>query len=207
MVLNKYSFLRITALTFIISGLFFNFSYAQKYKKEVLQNLDNKQSSYGETAHQIWQWAELGYQETKSSALLQELLEKEGFTIETGVAGIPTAFVATYGSGSPVIGVLAEYDALPGLSQAAVTKRQPVIDEAPGHACGHHLFGTATVAAAIEVKNWLVKSGHAGTIRLYGTPAEEGGAGRSGGHHDSGHSARAQAAMGGAAEASLHLPN
>ena len=178
MVLNKYSFLRITALTFIISGLFFNFSYAQKYKKEVLQNLDNKQSSYGETAHQIWQWAELGYQETKSSALLQELLEKEGFTIETGVAGIPTAFVATYGSGSPVIGVLAEYDALPGLSQAAVTKRQPVIDEAPGHACGHHLFGTATVAAAIEVKNWLVKSGHAGTIRLYGTPAEEGGAGK-----------------------------
>jgi aminobenzoyl-glutamate utilization protein B len=178
MILNKYSLTRIIALVFIITGSFFNIAYSQKYKKEVLQNLVNKQSDYGKTAHQIWEWAELGYQETKSSNLLQELLRAEGFTIETGVAGIPTAFVASYGSGSPVIGVLAEYDALPGLSQAAVTKREPVIDEAPGHACGHHLFGTATVAAAIEVKNWLVKSGHAGTIRLYGTPAEEGGAGK-----------------------------
>lgn len=153
-------------------------AYAQKYKKEVIQNLDDKQAEYGQTAHQIWQWAEVGYQETKSSGLLQELLKEAGFTIETGVAGIPTAFVATYGSGSPVIGVLAEYDALPGLSQAAVTTRQPVIDEAPGHACGHHLFGTASTAAAIEVKKWLAESGKSGTIKLYGTPAEEGGAGK-----------------------------
>ena len=178
MKLNNHSLPRIIALLFIITGSFFNIAYSQKYKKEVLQNLDNKQSEYGKTAHQIWEWAELGYQETKSSELLQEILRDEGFTIEIGVAGIPTAFVATYGSGSPVIGVLAEYDALPGLSQAAVTKREPVVVEAPGHACGHHLFGTASVAAAIEVKNWLIKSGHAGTIKLYGTPAEEGGAGK-----------------------------
>ena len=162
----------------VLAIIFSNSAYAQKYKKQVIQNLDDKQVEYGKTAHQIWEWAEVGYQETKSSGLLQDLLRKEGFTIETGVAGIPTAFVATYGSGSPVIGILAEYDALPGLSQASVTTRQPVIDEAPGHACGHHLFGTASTAAAIEVKNWLAKSGNSGTIKLYGTPAEEGGAGK-----------------------------
>jgi aminobenzoyl-glutamate utilization protein B len=152
--------------------------FAQKYKKEVIQNLDNKQKEYSQTAHQIWEWAELGYQETKSSALLQEKIKNAGFTIEKGVAGIPTAFVATYGSGKPVIGILAEFDALPGLSQASVAQRQPIVIEAPGHACGHHLFGTASTAAAIEVKEWLKNSGHSGTIRLYGTPAEEGGAGK-----------------------------
>jgi aminobenzoyl-glutamate utilization protein B len=164
----------------ITAAIFANYksAYAQKYKKEVIQNLDNKQKEYSQTAHQIWEWAELGYQETKSSALLQEKLKNAGFTIEKGVAGIPTAFVATYGSGKPVIGVLAEFDALPGLSQASVAQRQPIVNEAPGHACGHHLFGTASTAAAIEVKEWLKNSGHSGTIRLYGTPAEEGGAGK-----------------------------
>jgi aminobenzoyl-glutamate utilization protein B len=178
--MTNFQLCRLAAATLILTLLFFKpeFANAQKYKKEVLNNLDQKQEEYGKTAHQIWEWAEVGYQETKSSGLLQETLKKAGFTIETGVAGIPTAFVASYGSGKPVIGVLAEYDALPGLSQAAVAKRQPVVNEAPGHACGHHLFGTASTAAAIEVKNWLEKSGHEGTIRLYGTPAEEGGAGK-----------------------------
>jgi aminobenzoyl-glutamate utilization protein B len=174
----KYSFSKITALIIVLAYTLSYSAYAQKYKKEVIQNLEAKQVEYGQTAHQIWEWAEVGYQETKSSSLLQEILKKEGFTIETGVAGMPTAFVATYGSGGPVIGVLAEYDALLGLSQASVTNRQPIIDEAPGHACGHHLFGTASTAAAIEVKNWLGKSGHTGTIRVFGTPAEEGGAGK-----------------------------
>ncbi len=151
---------------------------AQKYRQQVMANLDQKMPAYGEVAHQIWQWAEVGYQENKSSNLLQTLLKEAGFTVEAGVAGIPTAFVATYGSGQPVIGVLAEFDALPGLSQAAVTHRQPVVNEAPGHACGHHLFGTASVAAAIEVKEWLAKAKLPGTIRVYGTPAEEGGAGK-----------------------------
>jgi len=171
------SILKLPVTLFILLTAFGS-AEAQKYKKEVIQNLDQKEVEYGQTAHQIWEWAEIGYQETKSSGLLQETLKRAGFTVETGVAGIPTAFVASYGSGKPIIGILAEYDALPGLSQQAVTQRKPVVADDPGHACGHHLFGTASTAAAIEVKNWLAKSGQSGTIRLYGTPAEEGGSGK-----------------------------
>lgn len=98
--------------------------------------------------------------------------------METGVAGIPTAFVASYGEGGPVIGILAEYDALPGLSQDALPMRKAPVEGGAGHACGHHLFGTASTAAAIAAKAWLDASGQPGTIRLYGTPAEEGGAGK-----------------------------
>lgn len=163
---------------FILFILLLNSVYAQKYKKEVVQNLDKKQGEYAQIAGQIWDWAEVGYQETKSSTLLQETLKEAGFKIENNVAGIPTAFTASYGSGQPIIGILAEFDALPGLSQKAVTHREPIIKEAPGHACGHHLFGTASSAAAIEVKNWLANSGQSGTLRVYGTPAEEGGAGK-----------------------------
>ena len=106
------------------------------------------------------------------------MLEKEGFTIKKGVADIPTAFVAEYGSGSPVIAILAEFDALPGVSQKAVPSRDPVVEGGAGHACGHHLFGTASSAAGIEVKKWLESSTKSGTVRVYGTPAEEGGAGK-----------------------------
>lgn len=165
----------------ILSILFSTGIYAanaQKFKKEVVNHLDKKQNQYAQTAHQIWEWAEVGYQETKSSGLLQKTLKDAGFTIENNVVGIPTAFIASYGSGKPIIGILAEFDALPGLSQAVVAHREPIIAEAPGHACGHHLFGTASVAAAIEAKEWLAKTGNSGTIRLYGTPAEEGGAGK-----------------------------
>ena len=118
-----------------------------------------------------------GYQEVQSSALLQSTLESEGFTIEKGVAGIPTAFLATFGSGGPTVGILAEYDALPGLSQKAVPYKISN-DGRGGHACGHHLFGTASTAAAIAVKNYLKKSGKKGTIKLFGCPAEEGGSGK-----------------------------
>jgi aminobenzoyl-glutamate utilization protein B len=106
------------------------------------------------------------------------MLKEEGFTIETGVAGIPTAFTATFGSGTPVIGVLGEYDALPGFSQDAVPFKKDLPGNTNGHACGHHLFGSASAAAAIAVKNWLKTTGRKGTIRFYGTPAEEGGAGK-----------------------------
>ncbi len=140
--------------------------------------IDARAQHYSEIARQIWEWAEVGYQEERSSALLKQELESAGFSIESAVAGMPTAFVASYGSGGPVIGILAEYDALPGISQDAVSERKPIIDGAPGHACGHHLFGTGSVAAAIAVKEWLDASGGEGTIRLYGTPAEEGGAGK-----------------------------
>ena len=149
-----------------------------KEKQDVQKELDGKMPKYTAIAQNIWEWAELGYQEEKSAALLQETLAEAGFKIEKGVAEIPTAFVATYGSGSPVIGVLGEYDALPGISQTATPDQQPVVEGGAGHACGHHLFGTASAAAAIAIKNWLAQTGTKGTIRFYGTPAEEGGAGK-----------------------------
>ncbi len=153
-------------------------SFGQKDKDRIIKNLDAQMDKYGDIAKQIWNWAEVGYQEVKSTALLSETLEKEGFSIEKGVAGIPTSFVAEYGSGQPVIAILAEFDALPGVSQKAIPTRDPVIEGGAGHACGHHLFGTASVAAGIEVKKWLESSGKKGTVRVYGTPAEEGGAGK-----------------------------
>ena len=160
-------------LTFLIIG---NLS-AQKQYEQQLNQLENQASKYGEIAQTIWSYAELGYQEEQSSALLQSTLASEGFTIEKGVAGIPTAFVATFGTGGPTIGILAEYDALPGLSQKAVPYK--VSNEGRGgHACGHHLFGTASTAAAIALKNYLKKTGKKGTIKLYGCPAEEGGSGK-----------------------------
>jgi aminobenzoyl-glutamate utilization protein B len=125
----------------------------------------------------IWSYAETGLQETRSSSELQELLRANGFRVETGVAGMPTAFVASYGSGRPVIGILAEYDALPGLSQDAVPERKERGGVNAGHGCGHSIFGTASTAAAIAAKQGLA-AGAAGTIRLYGTPAEETGIGK-----------------------------
>lgn len=147
-------------------------------EKTIIQSLDQKKEKLTEVAHQIWEWAELGYQEHQSSGLLQQTLKDAGFEVKTGVAGMPTAFVATYGSGKPVVGILAEFDALPGVSQAAVPERQVLEDKTAGHACGHHLFGAGSSGAAIAVKEWLASSGHQGTIRLFGCPAEEGGAGK-----------------------------
>jgi aminobenzoyl-glutamate utilization protein B len=147
-------------------------------KKEAIADINKRYAEYRDIAQQIWNFSELGYKEEKSSALLRGLLEKEGFRIETGVSGIPTAFVASFGSGSPVIGILAEYDALPGLSQQAIPEKKPAEGRESGHGCGHHLFGTASVAAGIELKNQLQKNGWKGTIRVYGCPAEEGGSGK-----------------------------
>jgi len=129
-------------------------------------------------AARLWDWAELGYQETRSAKLLRDALAAEGFRVESGVAGLPTAFVAEWGEGEPVIGILAELDALPGLSQAAVPRREAREAGAAGHACGHHLFGAGSTAAALGVRDWLAATGRPGTIRLYGTPAEEGGSGK-----------------------------
>ncbi len=150
----------------------------EKDKQFVNTELDKKFSTYKEVAKQIWSYAELGYLETKSTALLQETLKKEGFTIETGVAEIPTAFTATFGSGKPVIGILAEFDALPGLSQDSVPFQKALIAGKAGHGCGHNLFGAASAAAAVALKDWLVKNKKSGTIRLFGTPAEESGGGK-----------------------------
>lgn len=152
--------------------------FAQSSKQEVIKALDAKKDDYAGIAHKIWEYAEVGYKETQSSALLQDVLAKGGFTIEKNVAGMPTAFIASYGQGKPIIGILGEFDALPGVSQDAVPEKKSIEGKVNGHACGHHLFGTASAAAAIEIKNWLAKNKKSGTIRFYGTPAEEGGAGK-----------------------------
>jgi aminobenzoyl-glutamate utilization protein B len=142
------------------------------------KHIDDRKEGYNALALKIWELAEMGYLETQSSALLKKELLAAGFNIDEGLKEIPTDFVATFGKGKPIIGILAEYDALPGLSQVKQAQRQPLEDGAAGHGCGHHLFGVASTAAAIAVKDWLQRSGNAGTIRLYGTPAEEGGSGK-----------------------------
>ena len=126
----------------------------------------------------IWTYAETGLEESKSAKELMDLLRANGFAIEAGVSGMPTAFVASYGSGRPIIGILAEYDALPGLSQDAVAERKERAGAAAGHGCGHSVFGTASTAAAIAVRKAMESGGARGTIRLYGTPAEETGIGK-----------------------------
>jgi aminobenzoyl-glutamate utilization protein B len=143
----------------------------------LLQGIEAKRSAYAEVAKQIWAFAEVGYQEQKSSELLQQKLRDAGFTVRAAVADIPTAFVASYGSGKPVTGVIGEYDALPGLSQDATSSRNALVANGAGHGCGHNLLGTGALAAAIAVKEWLA-AGHQGTLRYYGTPAEEGGSGK-----------------------------
>lgn len=147
-------------------------------KTEAIQQLDSKYESYKNLAHQIWGFAEVGYKEVKSTQALQQTLKDNGFTVEAGVGDMPTAFVASYGSGQPVIGILAEYDALPGLSQDADPEKKPVAGLNSGHGCGHHLFGTASVAAGIEIKKLIEAKKLKGTVRVYGCPAEEGGSGK-----------------------------
>ena len=151
---------------------------AQTSKDDVVARIDATKAAFEATALKIWGFAEVGYKETQSSALLQEQLKAAGFTVTAGVAGMPTAFTASFGSGAPVIGILGEFDALPGVSQDAVPERKEVPGRPAGHACGHHLFGTASAEAAIAVKEWMIATHQAGTIRFYGTPAEEGGSGK-----------------------------
>jgi aminobenzoyl-glutamate utilization protein B len=147
-------------------------------RDQLLSYLDEGAAHYARVADRIWDLAELGYLETESAELLAGELETHGFTVERGVVGIPTAFVASYGSGSPVIGVMGEFDALPGMSQDRVPVRQPTEGKNTAHGCGHNLFGTASVAAAIAAAEWLSRTGSPGTVRFYGTPAEEGGSGK-----------------------------
>ncbi|RTL58292.1 MAG: amidohydrolase [Sphingobacteriales bacterium] len=147
-------------------------------KEQAKTDIQAKYNEYKDIALQIWNYAEVGYKEVKSSALLQKTLSDNGFNVQAGVAEIPTAFVATYGSGSPVIGILAEFDALPGLAQEAVPEKKTIEGKNAGHGCGHHLFGTASVAAGIELKKLIEAKKISGTIKVYGCPAEEGGSGK-----------------------------
>ena len=145
---------------------------------DILRFVDSRYEETADIARNLWEYAEVGYLEEKSSGLLRETLAAENFEIEAGVAGIPTAFVASYGEGGPVIGILAEFDALPGINQDALPTRAPIDGKTAGHACGHNLFGAGSVGAAIAIAHWLEENRVAGTVRLYGTPAEEGGSGK-----------------------------
>jgi aminobenzoyl-glutamate utilization protein B len=146
--------------------------------KQIEALVDQHSAQYAQASKTIWEYAELGYHEDKSSALLQHDLKEAGFRIEAGVADEPTAFIATYGQGSPIIGILGEFDALPGLSQAAVPDRSPLAAAGPGHGCGHNLLGSGAALAAVGLKEYMENNRVAGTLRYYGTPAEEGGDGK-----------------------------
>ncbi|MFN7993261.1 MAG: amidohydrolase [Bryobacteraceae bacterium] len=144
----------------------------------VLDRVSAHAERMGALSRQIWESPELGFHETHSSGLLQQEFRANGFTVEAGVAGMPTAFTATWGEGKPVIGILGEFDALPGLSQSDIPRQEAVRAGAPGHGCGHNLLGTAAALAAIAIKEELAARKLPGTIRYYGTPAEEGGGGK-----------------------------
>src|SRR3954447_19827367 len=147
-------------------------------KSAILQKMDQRATHYGDISRKIWGFAELGFKETQSAALLAGELRAAGFTLTENVGGMPTAFTATWGQGKPVIGIMGEYDALPGLSQDTTPDRKPLVEGAPGHGCGHNLLGTASLMAAVTLKEWLAANKIAGTVRFYGTPAEEGGDGK-----------------------------
>lgn len=146
------------------------FSPAQQ---SAIEWVDANQELLCDVNHQVWEFAEVGLAEYKSAKLIADTLEKAGFEVERGVADMPTAFVASYGSGSPVIGILAEYDALPELSQQTVGYREPREAGRPGHACGHSALGSGALGAVLAVKDNMEKHDLKGTIHLYGCPAEE----------------------------------
>jgi len=146
---------------------------AEREKEKALSWISENESRIIEVSDKIWEFAELGLQEFKSSALLADELRKAGFKVEMGVAGMPTAFVATCGSGRPAIGIMGEYDALGGVSQKVVPWKEPVVEGAPGHGCGHNIHGTSGMAAAVATKVAMEAFGMKGTVKFFGTPAEE----------------------------------
>lgn len=148
-------------------------------KEKIVKSIEEKKEQYFQCSDTIWGHPELRFDVGKSSLVLQNLLEKEGFEVKAGLAGMDHAFVATYGDGKPIIGILAEYDALANLSQVAdLPKREFLVENGNGHGCGHHALGTGAAAGAIGIKDFLLENKMSGTIRLYGCPAEEGGSGK-----------------------------
>jgi aminobenzoyl-glutamate utilization protein B len=142
-------------------------------KSDVFARVDEAEDRLTRIARELWETPELGLHEEQSAAVLRDALEAEGFEVESGVGGMSTAFVATYGDGDPTVGILGEYDALPGLSQRVSADRDPVEPGGPGHGCGHNLFGTAGVGAAVAVKGAIDAGEVDGTVAFYGCPAEE----------------------------------
>ena len=147
-------------------------------KNAVLASVEKHQQELIKLSDQVWGFAEIAMKETKSSKLLADYAEAQGFKVTRGVAEIPTAFVAEYGGGNPIIGVLGEFDALPGLSQKAQPTKEPLLMGAPGHGCGHNMFGAGSLGAALAIKELIAAGKLKGTIRFYGTPAEEDLAGK-----------------------------
>src|SRR5579872_4970062 len=153
-------------------------SFALNAADSVLDHVAAHADRFGKISRQIWESPEVGYHENKSSTLLQQELKANGFDVRAGVAGMPTGFVASFGSGKPVIALMGEFDALPALSQKDVPTLSPVTAGAPGHGCGHNLLGSASALAAVAIKEEMQARGLKGTLRYYGTPAEEGGGGK-----------------------------
>jgi aminobenzoyl-glutamate utilization protein B len=144
-----------------------------KKKDEAAASIEKRRGELVSLSDQIWVFAETALREKKSAKLLADYAEQQGFTVERGVAGMPTAFIASYGEGRPVIGILGEYDALPGISQKASPVKEPLVAGAAGQGCGHNLFGAASMGAAVAVKELIAAGKLKGTVRFYGTPAEE----------------------------------
>jgi len=174
---NFRTLLWVTAIVALLTGAA-SAQAASGTHAQLLKLVDQDAAHWQQISKQIWDYAELGYHETKSSELLQGQLKAAGFRIQAGVADEPTAFIASYGEGKPVVGILGEFDALPGLSQQPVPTRDPVRAGAPGHGCGHNLLGSGAALAAVALKQYMEANHVAGTLRYYGTPAEEGGSGK-----------------------------
>ena len=171
----KKSIVLLLFATFLSTSVSFS-QKAQKIssnKKTALESVDKHGSELIDLSDKIWEAAEIALKENISAKALADYAEAQGFTVERGVAEMPTAFIATYGSGKPIIGIMGEFDALPGLSQKAVPEKSTLKDGAPGHGCGHNLFGPGSLGAALAVKELIEQGKLKGTVRFYGTPAEE----------------------------------
>jgi len=144
-----------------------------KDKRQLIDILESKEERLIGISDNIWEAAETSLQEFKSTKYLSDYAEENGFTVERGVAGMPTAFTATYGSGRPIIGILGEFDANAGISQKRQSTKEPLVKGAAGHGCGHNIYGTASLGAAIAIKEMIESGQIKGTVRFYGTPAEE----------------------------------
>jgi len=169
--------MRIKAFLVLTLCLVISTSSAQKKmsetKKAIIASVEKHKSNLIKISDAIWALAETAFEENQSSKILSDYAEQQGFTVERGVAGMPTAFVATYGSGKPVISVLGEFDALPGLSQNTEPTKSPIVDGEPGHGCGHNLFGAGSLGAAVAIKELIENGTLKGTIKFFGTPSEE----------------------------------
>jgi len=162
------------SIVFVIGSTFLlNSQSVNKLKKDLLNSIEEKTLELTSLSNKIWEAAEVAFREDKSAEYLIEYAEANGLTIERGLAGMPTAFTASYGKGKPVIGIIGEFDALPGLSQSTAPYRDELIEGGAGHGCGHNLFGTASLGAAIAIKELIEKGSIEGTVKFFGTPAEE----------------------------------